>query len=80
MPAPDPVRMSSTAGSDSTINPIAPTQTIGLRPMRSERMPSSGIVISATTITAICSSCEVVSETPESIVVVTYVGMYEVSM
>ena len=64
MPAPVCARISSTDGSASTIRPIAPTQTIGLRPIRSERMPSSGMVTRATTITAICSHCEVVAETP----------------
>jgi hypothetical protein len=50
---------------------MAPTHAIGLRPIRSDSSPSSGIITSATTMTAICSSCEVVDETPEWIVVVT---------
>ena len=37
-----------------------PTQAIGLRPTRSESMPSSGISTSATTITTIWTTCEVV--------------------
>jgi hypothetical protein len=50
-------------GSASTISPTAPTHTTGLRPIRSERMPTSGMVSSATTMTANCRSWDVVSET-----------------
>ncbi len=57
-------RISRITGSPSTTSPIAPVHAIGLRPMRSESIPSSGIVTRATTMTAICSSCEVVAETP----------------
>ena len=58
-------RISRIIGNASTTRPTDPTQAIGLRPTRSESMPSSGISTSATAITTIWRYCEVVDDTED---------------